>query len=259
MKRLPLSLVLRTLLLITLLFVQVVSVFAQGQGSVGRALRFDGVDDYVEVSHVQAYGNVQSEAFTIRAHFVINALTPEKSQVIIRKSHDQQDVDTWRLEITDQGEVVFFLKDIHSGYSEYSGVGFEVAGTDVTLWSDAGAVRAGEWVAISAVYDDNSAGEGVRLYVNGVLVREMVPMRPTGNIPQGRSAQSTGSIWMGEGLYGEIDQIAWYSRAFLPAEGELGDGDLDALTDALGIWCFEERDETVKDDVVQTSNHGTLF
>ena len=89
-KRLPLSLVLRTLLLITLLFVQVVSVFAQGQGSVGRALRFDGVDDYVEVSHVQAYGNVQSEAFTIRAHFVINALTPEKSQVIIRKSHGQQ-------------------------------------------------------------------------------------------------------------------------------------------------------------------------
>ena len=60
---------------------------------------------------------------------------------------------------------------------------------------------------------------------------------------------------IGEGLSGEIDQIVWYSRAFSPAELEMGA--VDFPDDALGIWRFETRSETITNDaMVNTPNHG---
>lgn len=254
--------IVQILICTALLCLEISLAFAQAQEPIDHALRFDGTDDYVEVPHIQAYENVTSESFTIGARFQVLSFTSGKSQVIIKKSHgpESQFGDTWRLEITGQGQVLFFLKDIHTGYSEYADTGFQVLGTDVSLWGDLGTVKVGQWYDVHVVYQDNmnqsDQGESIQIYVDHQLVRHMTPLRPNGIAPQGRAAQSTGPITIGQSFHGEIDQIVWYDQAISLVE--IGDVSVPSSDRALVSLAFDTRSEIVLNDAAN-ANHGRFY
>jgi hypothetical protein len=118
-------------------------------GQLGQALRFDGVDDYVELGALDIGGN----ALTIATWFNADTfLARHRDNRLVSKASSRSEQDHyWMLSTIDSGGVTrlrFRLK---------------TDGTTSTLIAASGDISVGQWYHAAAVYD----GSTMRLYLNG--------------------------------------------------------------------------------------------
>ncbi|MEF8780262.1 MAG: LamG-like jellyroll fold domain-containing protein [Haloferacaceae archaeon] len=173
----------------------------------GRAFRFDGTDDHVEIGHADVYDR---EAFAVNVWFK----TDGHDDRIGVLSNKQDPGGQWR----DRNWWLTMADDwlgVDSGAIWFRTSGGGTA-PDVDLTADGEDYRDGEWHMATAVLDGES-GEA-RLYVDGELKDEDdavgVPDTPDAPIQVG-SEVGGNRHWQGE-----IDQHAVFDRALTATEVE---------------------------------------
>jgi hypothetical protein len=135
-------------------------------GILGKALDFDGSDDYVEVLHSFSL-NIGDGGITLEAWINTDAFPSGDRWQVIGK------VDAYALQVSDNGKVRVWLGPLTT-YVETD---------NVVLQSD-------EWYHIAGVYD----GSTVKIYVNGNLEKEVSKT--------GDQATSTNNILIGARIPG---------------------------------------------------------
>ena len=164
-------------------------------GKFGKALSFDGADDYVEVKDSDSLDI--TNAITIMAWVKLDSL--DKEQQIVRKSRDDTG-EAYEIFINDTNRVFFGIRD-SSGTEEY------VYPTDT--------LTTGTWYHIVGTYDK----QNLKLYLNGNEIGSE-PSTITIDV-------SSRNLIIGCGdkgtryFHGTIDEVRIYNRAL--SEGEISD------------------------------------
>lgn len=171
-------------------------------GKLGRALRFDGKDDYVDTGA----WDVSGEALTICAWFRADTFTHLSScdARIVSKAGGVQDNDhTW------------MLSTIKDGSATRLRFRLKTNGSTKTLIASGGDLAANRWIHAAAVYD----GSQMILYKDGTAVGSTAK---TGNI----TVEPNLSVWLGDNpsgvgdrpFDGLLDDARIYARALTSNE-----------------------------------------
>ena len=156
-------------------------------GKFGKALSFDGVDDYVAVPHSSSL-NIDGTGITLEAWVNPDELPPAGARwQVIGKA------DAYALQVADGGKVRVWLGPLTT-----------------YVQTDAVELSAGSWHHIAGTYD----GSSVCIYVNGAL-KKMVAK--TGNQATSLSDLIIGARIPGGYFNGAIDEVRIWNMA-LPAD-----------------------------------------
>jgi len=158
-------------------------------GKYNPALSFDGVDDYVQVSHSSSL-NIGGSEITLEAWIKANALPPagQRWQILGK-------ADAYALQLSDggNGKARVWLGPL-TGYIETNPV-----------------ISTGSWYHLVGVYDGNS----VKIYINGELKKEVAK---TGNQATSTNNLIIGARIPGGYFNGIIDEARIYNRALNTGE-----------------------------------------
>ncbi len=168
---------------------------AWDSGQLNGALRFDGVDDYVDLGDIDMNGSALTIAFWFRADDfgVHDARLISKATGVSEQDHD------WMVSTLNGSQLRFRLK---------------TNGATATLVSASGAITTGQWYHIAAVYD----GSQMRLYKNGV---QAAGQSKSGTITNGNAHVALGNQPAGAGARafdGLLDEVCLYDQALSAAE-----------------------------------------
>jgi len=157
-------------------------------GKYGKALSFDGIDDYVEASHSESL-NI-SEKLTVVA-WVKYASPTRRFEVIVGKGRPDTVEGYWGLIQHDAGYPHFEFWDGANWYyiSSYYPVQAEV------------------WYHVAAAYD----GSQMKIYVNGELKGTSAVTIP---VPTNNKPLQIGKRYDGGYFHGTMDEVRIYNRAF---------------------------------------------
>jgi len=158
------------------------------EGKVGKALEFDGEDDYVKALHSQDL-DFQTDEATVEAWIYPNAIEADK-HTIYRKA-DVKDKFIFRL---NGSNVEFYLETD--------------AGPNNIL---AGDIEASKWQHVLARYD----GSNMEVFVNGISVGSVAH---SGNIVSDTADVYIGSRPSDRRYNGIIDELRVYNRALSAKE-----------------------------------------
>ena len=168
--------------------------FVDGKAGFGKAGKFDGEDQFVEITGGEPDDLAfAGESMTVAGWFKADAFDTDW-QALVAKGEGTN----WRVH----------RRGAEGGLAHSGGVGEGPVGTDVTL---------GEWHHFAALTD--VPGNRIALYVDGVLYSEN-PVAPVlaANGLRMRIADNPGAV--GREWEGEIDDIALWNRALSQAEIE---------------------------------------
>ena len=210
-------------------------------GMVGKALSFDGVDDFVRVSDSSSLQAITT-AFSIEAWAKPSALPVGDeyydSSIVVREDYGEG----FALVTKGNAFGLWIGNDVPNG---------------IIATSDP--VTTGSWYHVVGTYD----GSNARIYINGILEGT----QPVTII--NRNLDLTIGSSRGEGRFfnGLIDEVTIYNRP-LAAEEIMGiysagsggkcKGCNGAPADLVARWAFNESSGTVTDDLVG-SNYGSIY
>ena len=212
---------------------------ACAQSAAGTALRFDGVDDYVEVPHDAA---LNAYPLTITA-WVKTLRNSSQVDGIVSKYFDGS-FNGYSLNLRNGNLYVWYLRS---------------GGSVVVLPNglDGGFIADGHWHHIAFVVSPTSG----QVYVDGNL-RNSVGWTGTPGPPTGTEPLQIGRYFnYGNTFQGEIDEVELWNRSLSASElnylkhRRLG-GTEDGL---LGYWRFDESSGTVANNTATNAFHGTLL
>lgn len=159
-------------------------------------LDFDGVNDQVNVGN----WDVDSDAITLAAWIRADDFGVADARIISKASGVNEQDHYWMLStIEDNGQKLRFR--------------LKANGLTETLIAGQGALQAGQWTHVAAVYDNAT----MRLYVDGAEVGSMPHsgvVSTNGNVPIAIGNNPDGS----RPFDGQIDQVRVYDRALSPAD-----------------------------------------
>jgi len=213
-------------------------------GKYGKALSFDGVNDYVAVPHSNSLDFERTDSFTISSWITVDSLSDYRN--IIGKNDNAY--RGWNLILLSSSDA-----------SRPNSVCLVLTNTniynDLLACSPANSISAGNTYHIAATYNGSSDVSGVKIYINGVP-QTVTPIR------NGLSAsiQTANETWIGRhgwagGSYpfdGIIDDIRIYNRALSASEIWA------EYAGSVGHWKFDEGSGTTAYDSSGNSNNGTL-
>ncbi|WHT17136.1 PQQ-dependent sugar dehydrogenase [Crossiella sp. CA-258035] len=161
-------------------------------GKFGRALRFDGVDDWVTVPN---HASLSPARFTLSAWVQPSAASTQWRTIALRETTNGLSYGLYA-----------------SSPSRGPGAAARVGGVERDTVSGT-ALPAGQWSYVSATYD----GSVLRLYVNGSLVASQAV---AGSVTASSGVLRIGgnAVWRNEFFAGLIDEVRLYDRALSPAE-----------------------------------------
>lgn len=212
-------------------------------GKMGKALSFDGVNDYVDMgnpTNLQFTGNITLSAW-------INPTSLSDYKFYLSK-YSIADLG-YDLGIMENGRVVIAFRD----------------GTHTNGFSSVGLIQAGVWQHVVIV--QNVSNCNVNIYKNGTLDSTLT------NQPCYSNASSNFLVGSRSGIYffGSIDEVRVYNRALLATEiadlysesshATINDSRNSILTNGLvGQWSFNGPDVsgTTAYDRSGQGNNGTL-
>ena len=183
-------------------------------GACGKALQFDGVDDYVELPNATVF-NRETSPFSIAAY--------------IKTSVAGQGVIFMRYSTSNQGISVNCNSDkIHFATYAGSSSGSEITGNR--------SIADGQWHHIACVRESDGT---LKIYIDGVLDTEAtLPLRNVDISLAPRIGGDTVAPYAAK-FNGVIDEVSIYGRALSPAEIQAlrnkcsPDSDSDGIADAL--------------------------
>src|SRR3989344_4796494 len=213
-------------------------------GKAGQGLKFDGVDDYVNMGLTN---DITGDAITVSAWVKPTLFSGNK--YVVSKTNPPGLIG-YSINVTNTGTVRFFEGDGNLKGS--------TSATALTL---------NKWAFITGVYD----GANVMVYINGV--QNGTPLADTGNISSASAASflvagwNQGTVWFSGG----IDDVRVYNRALSAQEVKLlynsgavrvASSPTTVLTSGLvGYWTFDGNDTnwgTNKTNDRAGTNHGTM-
>jgi len=159
-------------------------------GKFGKALSFDGVDDYVEVP---SNANLDSPSFSVVLWVKLDTASDGKVTGVIGKWASPNPAQSWRIYKTAANKLEF------DAYGEIANI-------------DTYPLDMDRWYLIVATYDDNI--KTARIYQDGVLVREK-------NIsPNTMKNTISGTLKIGGAntnyFHGIIDEVRIWNKALTP-------------------------------------------
>jgi hypothetical protein len=214
-------------------------------GKYGKALSFDGVNDYVAVPHSNSLDFERTDSFTISSWITVDSLSDYRN--IIGKNDNAY--RGWNLVLLSSSDA-----------SRPNSVCLVLTNTniydDLLACSPANSISAGNTYHIAATYNGSSDVSGVKIYINGVP-QTVTPIR------NGLSAsiQTANETWIGRhgwagGSYpfdGIIDDIRIYNRALSASEIWA------EYAGSVGHWKLDEGSGTTAHDSSGNGNDGTLI
>lgn len=209
-------------------------------GKNGKAIFFDGVDDYVDIGNTSAVA--PPNAITITAW--VKATTTTVTQDIIDDDNN--------------GTIGYFLRITSSG--KLFGRINSVTVTGNTT------IQANVWNHVALVYD----GANVYVYLNGIS--DATPAARTGTITYSGSSKNIGKRPAGGALFnGTIDEVRMYDRGLSSSEiynlylgskaGVVGKSKPERLNNGLiGYWTFDGNKiaGVTAYDSSTSGNNGTM-
>lgn len=230
------------------------------EGKVGRALDFDGVDEYVGVPGT-SYNPPQK---TVTA-WVYPRTTGEGSFGAIFGNNSVG--GGWQFTLCD-GDSLECPSSPNT--LEY----YDDRATTPGIWyAPANSVKLNEWNHVAMAYDNGSVSNDPTFYVNGVAVETHEAQAPVGTLDIDTVA-SIGRLNIGPefNFDGKIDEVRVYNRVLSPAEiralydrassaTKLNVSQNTRQTSGLvGLWSFNGPDVsgTTASDRSGNGNHGTL-
>ncbi len=205
-------------------------------GRIGKGLRFDGVDDYVDIANHQSLNLTGVATIEMWARF--DALTANEEPLdnnLYRVLHRGD----WA------GDRVYFLYRIA-----------ENAAPGESAWTRWAAVRTetpvvtGQWAHIVGVKD----GTRLRIYLNGVLEKDLDCL--TGYTVDG---SQTGSLYLGQNPFGGmLDEVRVYSRPLTATEVQQNYAGASVVTSGLVSWWRFEDDPAVTRKVVYVADDAEI-
>jgi hypothetical protein len=160
-------------------------------GKIGRAIDFDGVDDYVSVADSNALD--LTTGMTLEAWVQLDTVSPWRTAIFKEKA----------------GSVVY---DLYATNASNSPQGEARFGSAIVQTGAPPALSAGVWTHLAVTYD----GTALRVYRNGA---QAATKAASGAIQTSTGALRIGGnlIW-GEYLDGRIDEVRVYNRALSAGE-----------------------------------------
>ncbi|MHC4640680.1 MAG: LamG-like jellyroll fold domain-containing protein [Planctomycetota bacterium] len=203
----------------------------------GTALRFDGVDDYVDCGNSDSL-YLEDEGFTVGAWVKLNSSLNNRWLVAKGAWGNDRNGDYWL--------------NLHPNTRNFN----------FAILTSAGAYRSpqfsgstGQWYNITGVFD----GSSLALYVNGQSVGTPTPV--TGSIATNdHIVQIGGEPTKHANIHGVVDEVRIYSRALTGEEIRANihrrlSGDEPGL---VGYWDFDEGQGQIVYDLSGNDNHGQL-
>jgi len=225
------------------------------RGKVGQALKFDGVDDYVTATDIEAIEGVGAISMSV---WIKPSNFNGGAAGIAEKAGPNADL--FELQLESDGDISFRL--------------WNASNTLGTGWYSSAVTTLNVWYHVVAVYD----GAQVKVYVNNVAGETVGSLSGnTANSTSGFTISYDGSAAgsIGSRFLGAVDDFRIYSRALTAAEitaiynhgagskitttrkaganGGLADG-------LVGHWTFDGKDMPSGrvNDVSGNGNHGTV-
>ena len=163
-------------------------------GKFGKALSFDGTNDYVAIADNPSL-EFGSSNYTIMAWFKTSGMPSAVTHPIVAKMDGWGDDSDWQLNMDDDGNVFYQAR-------YYEALTIITSGYDY---------RDGNWHHVVVTKTDGGAS-GTKLYVDGVLMGT----GPGVNIEDSDVPVRIGASCEGFYFGGTIDEVAIYKRAFGP-------------------------------------------
>ncbi len=190
------------------------------EGKQLEALRFDGVDDYINIPKSESNRLISSKGFTwslwVRSSDIPQSSQPGRSRTFISaaSSSDAEDIYIGFGSLSTSRNEIAFVVDGPGG------AGASAAANNAILsWKPAASFQADTWYHVVGIrdYDNNK----VSLYVDGVLVEEA--NYPTNNpfvnpLDFSIARFSDGSSDVGSYYKGDLDEIRIYDRVITEQE-----------------------------------------
>lgn len=157
-------------------------------GKINQGTSFDGVNDYVEISHSPSI-NINSDKITLEAWVKLNLLpTIGNRWVVLNKN------DAYALQVADEGKVRAWIGPLTT-----------------YIQTDFAELTVDSWNHLVATYD----GSSIKIYVNGLLKKQVAKI--------GNQSTSVNNLIIGakspDGYFnGSIDEVKIYNRALDAAE-----------------------------------------
>jgi len=200
----------------------------------GSALKFDGVDDYVEVPDSASLDI--TDAITIEAWVKPNTAT--STQGIYTRGYSEAYSKGVSFFLTSKGRIKFYLGN----------------GTDKVVLL-AKTPYTTSWTHLVATYD----GLTLKVYINGIKDTNEATLSPP--ISYYETATYIGQMWMGGNVFnGTIDEVRIYNRALNVTEIEqLYHHEYTNTTGLVLHIPFKERSGSYANDTSGYGNNGTLY
>ena len=171
-------------------------------GKLGRALRFDGEDSFVDTGAWDVSGQALTICAWLRAD-TFTHLSSYDARIVSKANGVQEDDHTW------------MLSSIKVGGAARLRFRLKTGGSTTTLIASGGDLTADRWIHAAAVYD----GSQMMLYRDGAPVGSTPK---TGDI----TAEPGLSVWLGDNPSGAgdrpfdglLDDVRVYARALTPDE-----------------------------------------
>jgi hypothetical protein len=181
-------------------------------GKFNQAVRFDGVNDYVNAGNIDISGDQMTIAAWIRVEN-FNHLSAQDGRVLSKANGVNDSNHFW------------MLSSISTSGGPRLRFRLKTNGSTSTLIADSGTLQTGTWTHVAAVYD----GAFMRLYKDGVEVGSMAKSGLINEAPAvpvwiGANPPATNNL---RPFNGVIDEVLVYSRA-------LSAGEIAALADDSG-------------------------
>lgn len=179
-------------------------------GKYGKALEFDGTDDYVGIADSDLFtfsnGSNSDEPFSISSWINMDDATDFN---IFSKGDSTNREYRFIVDSGDDLNVILYDSTASHRIEKE---------TTQTLTS-----YEGSWVHVTATYDGSSSADGINLYINGALADSTTSVGGTYVAMHNQGAPAIARLWNNGTLYldGLIDEFKIYKHALTPQEVEL--------------------------------------
>ena len=203
--------------------------------TIGYALRYDGVDDYVEIPDEETLSGGIGKSITVEAWIRLNNVSGVFP--VVMKFLDSNWKD-WGYQIKD-GRLQVGI--------ESHGDNWELSG---------GNVLSGEWTHTAFTFDNE--GDIVRLYLNG---EEVGNKKLFADMPNTEAAVRIGRHGYYNSYFsGDIDEVRiWnYARSGEEIQQDMRKNLTGTESGLIGYWDFDEGDGQIANDLTGGGNNGRL-
>src|SRR3989338_3424805 len=221
-------------------------------GKRGKALNFDGSNDFVNVANESNFDFERTQSFTLAAWVKRSSIGTY--DIIIQKNiNDGSTYRGWAFQITSGNKLHVEILNNNAGGNLVSVDG----GTSLS---------ANVWYHALATYDGSSTASGIKMYLNGVLETNTVITNALSATILNNEAVRIAN-WSGDtSLFGGlIDEVRVYKRALSAAEIQSlyksGAQKFTAPPTNLGLvgyWSMNEGTGTIAGDASGNNNRGIL-